>query len=171
MDDTTLQELQELLADESATEPDTVPVDGDQPQPLTDREKELLAKARHWREKAKRAEASARPVANPQQIDPSQFATKDELVDVQLDRQGFDPDTAALIKTYAKGAGKSPLAVLEDDAIKDIIEQRKKKASLANATPPASDRSLTADGKQWGEMDETERRKNFDSVRRKFLGK
>lgn len=145
--------------------------------PSGDKLAEALAQKKHWRDKAVDPstgktykalyeEAQKAPaVANP-----NQFATKEDLMKIELQNMGYDLETVASVMTYAKGAGKDPLAVLEDPFVKSAVESKKAKARLEESIPSSSSKSAPVPlPKPYREMSLTERQDHFEKTRQKFF--
>jgi hypothetical protein len=125
---------------------------------------ELEAQKRHWREKAQKESETRRKLEEEltklrgqTPAGPNQYATRDELTDIKLGNMGLDVELASFVKTYAKGAGKEPLEVLEDPAVKSFIDKKRQDKELANAIPEPSSRTISFGGKTLTEMSREEK--------------
>lgn len=76
------------------------------------------------------------------------------------------PDETDRLFAYANGAGMKPADALKDAFFKNALEAHRNATKNDNATPGPSNRRPVVEGKQWGDLKSTERRKNFGA----FLG-
>jgi len=76
----------------------------------------------------------------------------------------FSPEETDHVFAFAAGAGKKPSEVLEHPFIKSGIAAMRQQQGTDDATPGPSGRSPIVEGKTFKEMDDKDRRKNFDKV-------
>jgi hypothetical protein len=159
-----MDETQNYLVEETQDKAETTENQEETASVSDDKFKELDAQKKHWREKAEKfssekklLEDELNKLKSQQQSEPKLYATRDELVDIKLGNMGLDAETASFVKTYAKGAGKEPIEVLEDPAVKAFLDKKKQDKELANATPSPSSRTISFQGKTLNEMNATEK--------------
>jgi hypothetical protein len=159
-----LTELDKLIAEEETA------VQTETPTPPTDLEKRLKeeeAKKKHWREKAidpttnKTYKALYEESLQKPQVVPD---VSERLDRIELSTKGLDEDAIGFIKTYAKGAGKSPGEVLTDPAVQMFLEARKQKLAVQDAIPASSSRTVSVGGKSLAEMTPKEREANWSQI-------
>lgn len=138
---------------------------------LEEKNKELLARTKKAEEKFKKLrDAMQEDVekkeeeAPPKEKPSTEFVTRDELTKDRLLRDGIDQSTVNLIETYAKGAGKPIEAILQEEAVSELMKSSKAKGRLNEAVPAPSSRSAVVEGKTFAEMSIEERRKNFEKI-------
>lgn len=79
------------------------------------------------------------------------FATKEELVDIRLGNMGLDEETIGYVKALAKGKGIDPFAALNEPLIKQHMEDKKRKQEIEGATLNPSSRTMVFNDKPLSE--------------------
>lgn len=87
---------------------------------------------------------------------------------LELREKGYSEPEIIKIFSYSKKMNTPVKEVVEDEDLKVIIENSRKKEKIDKAIPKSTNRASSVNGKSWGQMNEDERRKNFSSFRDNF---
>lgn len=138
-----------------------------------------VARKKHWREKAQK-EAEARkkleeelqkyreaPAKAPEKIPSKPQESVDEMdVVLQLNSEGYSPSEIRDLRAKAKRYNVPISDLVNDPLVKAGLEASRAKAKSTEATPAPSSRSskLSVGNKSWSDMNDGERRANFDKI-------
>lgn len=166
--------------DPSLLDKDPSELTSEQVKVIQQNSKNVFGMSRHY--KGKLDEAKPKP-PTPGQAEPSKLneptppaddfaetkATVERLNTAEEKRQfghsnNLSPEETDEVFAYAKGAGIKPSEALSKPFVKSALENIRQNARASGATPGSSNRSPKVEGKTFQEMNDGERRKNFNAV-------
>jgi len=138
-----------------------------------------VARKKHWRERALKETESRKKLeednekmkvelakVNPPAV---QNVSEDQLETIlNLQSQGYSNAEILSLRKYSKTMGKTVAEIAEDSLIKAGLEAERTKTKVEQATPSPSSRTFQVQGKTWNEMNEGERKANFENMRSQF---
>lgn len=135
----------------------------------------LLGQTKHWSAKAKTLAAQVKPddktiKPNPVANEGDMGSLRADVEDLKTEREkrqfghshSLSPEETDRAFALAKGMGKKPTEILEDDFFKSGLQSLRDQQRAAGAIPGPSSRSPMVDGKSFSELKREDKIKNFD---------
>jgi len=134
---------------------------------LEETNKKLYERAKAAEGLVKEYKSKVLPIPEKPKIEEEVISDVKELKQAEKKRQfgyknSLSPEETDLLFKFA--GDKDPSEVLKDDDFKDVLEVRRRRSRVANATPSSSNRTAKVEGKTFKEMTPEERAANWGKI-------